>query len=143
MAARDGQMAFVVAGSPPAAVAISAEHVRRIAPEHSFTGDRVVDLRSLGPEVGAASGTSHDDSSHVLVVGAPSDEIGVLVRGRIRFLVVQKSELLPLPAPIERPSRMSHVIASGGVPRIPVVDLARLETMATAPSGAPDGDSEK
>ncbi len=139
MAAREGQIAFVVAGSPPAAVAIGAEHVRRIAPEHSFTGDRVVDLRSLGPEVSGPSGTSPDSSSHVLVVGGPSDEIGVLVRGRIRFLVVQKADLLPLPTPIERPSRMSHVIAAGGAPRIPVVDLARLESILAIPSGAPRG----
>lgn len=126
MAEREGEVAFVVAGTPPSALAVGAEHVRRIGPEHSFAGERVVDLRQLGAPAGAG-GAPGEDASHVLVVGAEASEIGLLVRGRIRFLVVSKSELLPLPAPIERPSRMSHVIASGGVPRIPVVDLARID----------------
>jgi hypothetical protein len=38
---------------------------------------------------------------------------------------------------------MSHVIATGGVPRIPVVDLARLEPSNGAASSEPLGDSEK
>lgn len=127
MAGREGEVAFVVAGAPPAALAVGAEHVRRIGPEHSFTGERVIDLRSLGP-ARADGATAADDASHVLVVGQNASEVGLLVRGRIRFMVVPKSEILPLPPPIERPSRMSHVIASGGVPRIPVVDLARLDS---------------
>jgi hypothetical protein len=143
MAQREGQVAFVVAGSPPSALAIRAEHVRRIAPEHSFTGELVVDLRSLGASADSADGPAGDGGSHVLVVGRQPDEIGVLVRGRIRFLVVERSELLPLPATIERPSRMSHVIASGGVPRIPVVDLTRLGPTTAAPGREPHGDSEK
>jgi hypothetical protein len=142
MAVAEGEVAFVVAGAPPSALAVGAEHVRRIAPEHSFTGERVVDLRSLGAlrEGVPAPG---EDANHVLVVGQQPDEIGLLVRGRIRFLVVPRSEILALPAPIERPSRMSHVIATGGVPRIPVVDLARLEPSNGAASSEPLGDSEK
>jgi hypothetical protein len=127
MAGHEGQVAFVVAGAPPAALAVGAEHVRRIGPEHSFTGERVVDLRSLSAP-SSEKGTAADEASHVLVVGQHANEVGLLVRGRIRFMVVPKSEILPLPPPIERPSRMSHVIASEGVPRIPVVDLARLES---------------
>ena len=142
MAGREGEVAFVVAGVPPAALAVGAEHVRRIGPEHSFTGERVVDLRSLGaPDGGDA--TAGADAIHVLVVSQEAEEIGLLVRGRIRFLVVSKSDILALPAPVERPSRMSHVIASGGVPRIPVVDLARLHGPTAALGGAGLGDSEK
>jgi hypothetical protein len=140
--AREGEVAFVVAGVPPSALAVGAEHVRRIAPEHSFTGEHVVDLRSLGAQ-GEGELAAGEGAIHVLVVGKQPDEIGLVVRGRIRFLVVRESEILPLPAPIQHPSRMSHVIASGGVPRIPVVDLARLERSATAAGGASVGDSEK
>ena len=140
--AREGEVAFVVAGAPPSALAVGAEHVRRIAPEHSFTGEYVIDLRSLGApdEAELAPG---EGASHVLVVGKQPDEIGLLVRGRIRFLLVPESEILPLPAPIQHPSRMSHVIASGGVPRIPVVDLARLKRATAAAHSAALGDPEK
>jgi hypothetical protein len=137
MAGPEGEVAFVVAGAPPCAVAVGAEHVRRIAPEHSFTGERVVDLRSLGARGEHASG---EGAGHVLVVGKQPNEIGLLVRGRIQFLVVRKSEILLLPAPIQHPSQMSHVIVSGGVPQIPVVDLARLE-QSTAGGDVPLDDS--
>lgn len=142
MAEPQGRVAFVVAGSPPEAVAIGAQHVRRIAPEHSFSGERVVDLRSLGPDQSTAPGGG-GSTSHVVVVGAQPQEIGVLVRGRIRLLVVESSEILPLPATIERPSRMSHVIVSEGVPRIPVVDLARFDAWDAVKNGLPETDSEK
>jgi hypothetical protein len=123
----DGEVAFVVAGAPPSALAVGAEHVRRIGPEHAFTGARVVDLRSYGAphHDGAAP---HEGAIHVLVVGQQEHEVGLLVRGRIRFLVVRRSDIVPLPTSIELPSLMSHGIASGGVPRIPVVDLARLDS---------------
>jgi hypothetical protein len=123
-----GEVAFVVAGAPPSALAVGAEHVRRIGPEHAFTGTRIVDLRSVGAQSHHDDDTRGRDTIHVLVVGQRTNEIGLLVRGRIRFLVVPRSEILPLPAPLERRSRMSHVIASGGVSRIPVVDLARLDS---------------
>jgi hypothetical protein len=139
MAGREGEVAFVVAGAPPSAVAVGAEHVRRIAPEHSFTGERVVDLRAFGAEAehGGAG------ASHVLVVGTQSDEVGLLVRGRIQFLVVRESEILLLPVPLQHPSRMSHVIVSGGVPSIPVVDLARLERSTESAGETRLGDPEK
>jgi hypothetical protein len=116
------EVAFVVAGAPPTAIAVPAEHVQRIAPEHAFTGDRMVDLRDL-----AGPSAPSDDPTHVLVARRRSVEIGLLVKGRVRFLVVPRSDVLALPASIEGPSRMSHVIATNGVPQIPVIDLHRLE----------------
>jgi hypothetical protein len=120
------QLAFVVAGVPPSAVAVGAEHVRRIAPEHGFSGEQLVDLRDFGAPSAAS------DEAHVLVIGGRSQEIGVLVAGRVRFLVVHKNDVLALPASIEEPTRMSHVIAQNGVPEIPVVALAKLESLLAA-----------
>jgi len=127
MAAADPQLKFVVVGAPPRALAISAESVRRVLPGHDFSGV-ALDL-TLEDEAPAP-----DSSEHVLFVGPAGAAVALRIRGELELLTVRSSEVLPLPALVGRPARLSHVIAPRGVPLMFVLDLSRLDESPTAGS---------
>ena len=110
---------FVVVGAFPTALAVPAEQVNQIVPAGTFDGPSL-DLGSLTAGEG-------DEPGHVLVVLGPSREVGLLVRGRPRLLAVADAEVLALPSLLARSSRMSHVLAPGGRPLVPVLHVARLD----------------
>lgn len=116
-----GAATFVVIGQPPAALALAASEVRRIVVEAPGSTEHHLDLCGLfGIPVDAAA------PSHVLFVRRGSRELGLVARGPLAFSTVAAADVYPLPSEIAAPSSMSQVIASGGVPRIPVLDVARL-----------------
>jgi hypothetical protein len=119
MQAADRTQSFVVIGAFPRALAVAAEQVNQIVPAGTFDGPSL-DLVSLTSSDG-------DEPRHVLVVAGPSREVGLLVRGRPRLLAVSDADVLALPALIARGSRMSHVLAPGGRPLFPVLNLGRLD----------------
>ena len=118
MAASERELLFVVAGEPPAAVAVAAHAVRSVVPERDFSGN----LLDLLP--GGTHGANPEH--HVLVLGK-TQELGLRVSGELSLLKVPPSAVLPLPDVVAAPTRLSHVIAPRGVPLMFVLDLARLE----------------
>jgi hypothetical protein len=124
MPTTEGELTFVVAGTPPAALAVAADRVRSILPAASFAG-KALDLQPF-----LAAATS-DDATHVLVLGRAEGEFGLSVRGHLRMLTLGASDVLPLPPVLRQSSGLSHLIAPRGVPLMFVLDLARLDTAKT------------
>jgi hypothetical protein len=121
MPTTEGELTFVVLGTPPTALAVAAGRVRSILPAASFAG-KTLDLQpflSAAPDEGA---------THVLVLGRAEGELGLSVKGHLRMLTLEASAVLPLPAILQQSSGLSHLIAPRGVPLMFVLDLARLET---------------
>jgi hypothetical protein len=124
MTKTEGELTFVVAGAPPAALAVAAERVRAILPAAEFRGE-ALDLAAFWPN------DANDDAAHVLVLGQGVGELGISVRGHLRMLTLEPSAVLPLPAVLRQSSGLSHLIAPRGVPLMFVLDLARLERAKT------------
>jgi len=119
-------MSFVVAGTPPRALAVSAARVARIVAPHEFAG-RLLDVASFFARDAEA------DERHVLVVSARGEGVGLCVSGHIRVQRVLTTEVLPLPALVGEPAWLSHLVTLRGAPWMFVLDLARLDALAGAP----------
>ncbi len=119
MPAAEGAQSFVVVGEFPVAFAVAADRVGEITQAGTFDGPSL-DLEHL------TTRADSEEPAYVLVVESTGGEVGLLVRGRPRLMAVSAAEVLPLPGLVTRDSRMSHVLAPGGRPLIPVLDLARL-----------------
>jgi hypothetical protein len=124
--AAEGGVTFVVAGTPPHALAVSAARVARIALPHEFPG-RLLDVASFFAH------DADDGERHVLVVSTRGEGVGICVSGHVRVQRVLTTDVLPLPAVIAEPAWLSHLVTLRGVPWMFVLDLARLD----APEGAP------
>jgi hypothetical protein len=121
----EGQLTFVVAGTPPAALAVAADRVRTIVPATAFAGPAL----RLNLPVPSASA---DADSRVLVLRRVGDDVGLRVNGELSMLTLEASAVLPLPEIVRSPSGLSHVLAPRGVPLVFVLDLARLDEAGTA-----------
>jgi chemotaxis signal transduction protein len=120
MLASERTRSFVIVGVSPRALAVPADQVSEIVPVAGFAG-RLVDLEHL------TCGELPNEPRHVLIVLAHGQELGLLVRGRPRLMAVADADVLALPELIARGSRVSHVLAPGGRPLVPVLHLERLD----------------
>jgi hypothetical protein len=120
MLAAERIRSFVIVGVCPRALAVAADQVSQIVSAQGFDG-RLLDLEDL------TRGDAPDEPRHVLVVAARGRELGLLVCGRPRLMAVNDADVLALPALIARGSRVSHVLAPGGRPLVPVLHLERLD----------------
>jgi hypothetical protein len=120
MPAAERARSFVVVGEFPLSFAVAAERVGEITQATAFDGPSL-QLEHLTTSEGSA------EPGYVLVLEATGGEVGLLVRGRPRLLAVSAEDVLPLPGLLTGESRMSHVLAPGGRPLVPVLDLARLD----------------
>lgn len=117
----DGKVSFVVVGETPAALAVPASEVTRILSPEEFEGPRLY-LEDL-----TAGSCAEDAPRHLLVVNRAGGVLGLLVRGRLEIATFAPGEILALPPIVASRSRMSHVLARGGRPLVPVLHVAVLD----------------
>lgn len=112
----------------PGAAVVSVEHLT------DWKGDPPLDTTALLGLPPAA----HELSTRVAVVSTGERDVPLLLRGTLTLLAVDASQLLSLPAPLQRLSPLiSHVVVVDGKPAYLVLSPARLAQASSAVTSPP------